>query len=59
MKNLRFQSLILLSRKEKAARRIAFDPKATLILGENDTGKSSLIKAIYADVLPVLSASIS
>lgn len=48
MKNLRFQSLLLLSKKEKAARKIAFDPKATLILGENDTGKSSLIKAIYA-----------
>lgn len=48
MKNLKFQSLLLLSKKEKAARRITFDPKATLILGENDTGKSSLIKAIYA-----------
>jgi hypothetical protein len=48
MKNLKFQSLLLLSKKEKAARRIAFDPRSTLILGENDTGKSSLIKAIYA-----------
>ncbi|MCC5976421.1 MAG: hypothetical protein JJU21_00015 [Salinarimonas sp.] len=48
MKNLRFQSLLLLSKREKAARKISFDPKATLILGENDTGKSSLIKAIYA-----------
>ena len=48
MKNLRFQSLLLLSKKERAARKIEFDPKATLILGENDTGKSSLIKAIYA-----------
>jgi hypothetical protein len=48
MKNLRFQSLLLLSSKEKAARKISFDPKATLILGENDTGKSSLIKSIYA-----------
>lgn len=48
MKNLRFQSLLLLSQKEKSARKISFDPTATLILGENDTGKSSLIKAIYA-----------
>lgn len=48
MKNLKFQSLLLLSKKERAARKITFDPKATLILGENDTGKSSLIKAIYA-----------
>jgi hypothetical protein len=48
MKNLRFQSLTLLSKREKAARRVSFDPRATLVLGENDTGKSSLIKAIYA-----------
>ncbi|MBN2752067.1 MAG: hypothetical protein JXQ84_05100 [Rhodospirillaceae bacterium] len=48
MRNLRFQSLILLSKKEKAARKIVFDPRTTLILGENDTGKSSLIKAIYS-----------
>ncbi|NSL91763.1 AAA family ATPase [Acetobacter syzygii] len=48
MKNLRFQSLLLLSKKERTARRIVFDPKTTLISGENDTGKSSLIKAIYA-----------
>lgn len=48
MKNLRFQSLLLLSKKERAARRITFNPKTTLVLGENDTGKSSLIKAIYA-----------
>lgn len=48
MKNLKFQSLLLLSTKEKAARRITFDPRTTLILGENDTGKSSLIKSIYA-----------
>jgi predicted nucleic acid-binding Zn-ribbon protein len=48
MKNLKFQSLLLLSKKEKAARRISFQPKITLILGENDTGKSSLIKSIYA-----------
>lgn len=27
---------------------MAFDPKVTLILGENDTGKSSLIKALYS-----------
>lgn len=48
MINLKFRSLLLLSKKERAARRIAFDPKTTLVLGENDTGKSSLIKAIYA-----------
>lgn len=46
MKNLSFQSLLLLSTTEKAARKVKFDPKVTLILGENDTGKSSLIKTI-------------
>ena len=39
---------VLLSQKERAGRKISFDPRTTLILGENDTGKSSLIKAIYA-----------
>ena len=48
MRNLRFRSLLLLSKREKAARKIELDPQATLILGENDTGKSSLIKTLYA-----------
>jgi len=48
MKNLLFRRLLLLSQKEKTAKKFEFDPKTTLILGENDTGKSSLIKAIYA-----------
>lgn len=47
MKNLRFESLELLSLKERRARRIPFHPKVTVIIGENDVGKSSVIKSIY------------
>jgi hypothetical protein len=47
MKNLRFESLELLSLKEQRARQILFHPKMTVIIGENDVGKSSVIKSIY------------
>lgn len=48
MRNLRFQKLHLCSELERAAKTVEFDPKATVVLGENDTGKSSLIKSLYA-----------
>src|SRR5690349_17683696 len=48
MKNLRFQKLYLCYDLEKRATVVKFDPKITVILGENDTSKSSLIKSIYA-----------
>jgi hypothetical protein len=48
MKNLRLQKLHLCSDNEKAARTVQFDKYKTVILGENDTGKSCLIKSIYA-----------
>jgi hypothetical protein len=48
MKSLRFQKLYLCSELEKRAKTVSFDPRVTVILGENDTGKSSLIKSIYA-----------
>ncbi|MFZ5677077.1 MAG: hypothetical protein ACOZAM_29300 [Pseudomonadota bacterium] len=48
MKNLKLHRLSLLSKRERAARSIEFDPRTTVVLGENDTGKSSLIKSIYA-----------
>lgn len=48
MKNLQLQRLLLLSAHEKAAQLVKFDPKITVILGENDTGKSCLIKSIYS-----------
>jgi len=48
MRNLQLQRLLLLSAKEKAALMVKFDPKTTVITGENDTGKSCLIKSIYS-----------
>lgn len=48
MKNFVLDELLLLSHVEKRARRLTFDRNTTLIVGENDTGKSSLLKSIYA-----------
>lgn len=48
MKSLRFRKLYLCSELERRAKTVAFDPRVTVILGENDTGKSSLIKSVYA-----------
>lgn len=39
--------MLLLSQKEKKAKRVSFDKHRTLIYGKNHTGKSSLIKSIY------------
>lgn len=47
MKNCEFQSLLLLSLRERAGRLIRFDPNLTVIRGANDTGKSCLVKTIY------------
>jgi len=46
MKNLQLISMLLVSHREKKARKILFDPEVTVIQGENDTGKSSVIKSI-------------
>jgi DNA repair exonuclease SbcCD ATPase subunit len=46
MKNLRLENMLLVSHREKKARKIDFHPKVTVIQGVNDTGKSSLIKSI-------------
>ena len=46
MKNLQLESMLLVSHREKKAKKIEFDPEVTLIRGENDTGKSSVIKSI-------------
>lgn len=48
MKSLRFQRLLLCSELEKSAKQVQFHPTTTVVVGENDTGKSSLIKSIYA-----------
>lgn len=47
MKNLKFRRLLLLSRIERKARQENFDEGTTVVFGENDTGKSHLIKSIY------------
>src|SRR5215470_1508865 len=47
MKSLVFKELSILSKVEKAARRVSFDPRLNLLTGENDVGKSTLIKSLY------------
>jgi predicted ATPase len=48
MKSLKLQRLLISSDLEKAARIVQFNERKTVIFGENDTGKSCLIKSIYA-----------
>ena len=47
MKRLVFRELKLISYKEERARRVAFHPRRTAIVGDNDTGKSSILKSLY------------
>jgi len=47
MPNLLFKQLILISFRETKARIIRFDPRATILTGTNDTGKSSVIKTLF------------
>ena len=47
MKKLRFESLELLSLRERKALTVRFHPLLTVIQGENDVGKSSVIKSLY------------
>lgn len=47
MRHLIISEIALLSEVEKRARRETLDPKRTIVLGSNETGKSSLLKAIY------------
>lgn len=46
MKNFVFKEMLLVSFLEKTGRRIPFHPKVTIIRGNNEMGKSSLIKSI-------------
>ncbi len=48
MRNLKLQKLYLLSRLEGKARTETFDNEVTVVFGENDTGKSHLLKSIYS-----------
>ena len=47
MKKLLLKSMLLVSHVEKKALKIKFDPKVTIIQGDNDTGKSSVIKTLF------------
>src|SRR5882672_12712737 len=47
MKKLVFKEVLILSKLERAARRETFDPTINLLTGENDVGKSTLIKSLY------------
>lgn len=46
MKSFRFNQISLFSLNEHAARKISFNAETTIILGNNSTGKSSLIKSL-------------
>lgn len=47
MKRFVLHELTLLSRAEKSAFRLSFHPQVTVVRGENDTGKSTLLKSIF------------
>lgn len=47
MKNIRFKEILLLSYREKKARRISLDSDVVVIKGGNGTGKSCLLKSLY------------
>jgi len=46
MKRFYFREMLLVSFLERKARRVTFHPKVTIVRGDNETGKSSLIKSI-------------
>lgn len=48
MKRLKFEKLWLLSTQEKRAKVIEIDPEVTSVVGDNEFGKSSLVKSLYA-----------
>ncbi len=47
MKSLVFRELWILSKAEKAGVNLSFSPTLNLLTGENDVGKSTLIKSLY------------
>jgi predicted nucleic acid-binding Zn-ribbon protein len=47
MKKLLLEELILVSHRERKARIVEFDQKVTILMGQNDVGKSSILKSIY------------
>jgi hypothetical protein len=47
MKRLRFLEVMIMSQIEKKGTRVKFHPQSNLIIGKNDTGKSSLVKSLF------------
>jgi len=47
MKRLRFDELVLVSTQARRARTTRFHPQTTIIQGDNDVGKSCLLKSIF------------
>ncbi len=47
MRTFQFESISLLSHRDKKARKVSFHPHRNLIRGENHTGKSSLVKHLF------------
>lgn len=47
MQSMYFHEIMILSKTEKKALRVEFSKKKNLIIGENDVGKSTLIKSLY------------
>lgn len=47
MKNFLFESIWMLSRRDRRARRVEFHENKNLIWGRNHTGKSSLVKTMF------------
>jgi energy-coupling factor transporter ATP-binding protein EcfA2 len=47
VKSLVFRDLWILSKAEKAGIKLTLSPTVNLLLGENDVGKSTLIKSLY------------
>jgi len=46
MNELVLKEILLISQKEKKAKKVTFDSNLTLVVGKNRTGKSSLLKSI-------------
>lgn len=47
MRNLVFQELWILSKSEKAGMNLSLSRDVNLLIGENDVGKSTLVKSLY------------
>ncbi|WP_420398603.1 hypothetical protein [Marinovum algicola] len=50
MTGLVFKRLWIVSKLEKAARMVSFQPGTNILTGENDVGKSTLIKSLYHSI---------